>query len=79
MGTASSLVYSIDTIPASWSGTEYVYKILPYPVNLKQGGCNARSARKHVTREAYLVQAFQVSCSKFQVQGRNFSNPKRAT
>ena len=27
-----------------WSGTEYVYKILPYPVNLKQEGEKARSA-----------------------------------
>ncbi len=37
-GNASSLRYSIEIVLARLIRTEHVYKTLPYPVNLKQGG-----------------------------------------
>jgi hypothetical protein len=46
VGTASSLVCSSDKILQCWSEIGYVYKILPYPVNLKQGGKKSRSVQK---------------------------------
>jgi hypothetical protein len=45
VGTASSLVCSIGDMLAKLILNQYIYKILPYPVNLKQEGEKARSAR----------------------------------
>ena len=61
MGTASSLVRSIDDILVIWSGTAYVYKILPYPVNRNK---RVKTPGRH---EADPVKAFQVPCFWFQV------------
>ena len=44
MGMASSLVCSIDAMLSRLVLDQYIYKILSYPVNLKQEGGKARSA-----------------------------------
>ena len=44
-GIASSLVYSVNFALARLIWTEYVYKSLPSPVNLKQGGALPHASR----------------------------------
>ena len=44
-GIASSLVYSVTIVLARLIWTEYVYKSLPYAVNLKQEGTLPHTCR----------------------------------
>jgi hypothetical protein len=74
-----SLVCSLNEYRQVWSETEYIYKILPYPVNLKQEGEKACSARKHVLVKHISSKRFSLQVSNFKFLQLFSDNMKPAT